>query len=297
MSFAENVKAELVLQARKLTCCKKAFAYGLLINSFPGEGGMINFETEIQAVKEDAVVAIKEQFGKEAEVTEKSRMGHIRYILSFSARSASEVLGRLCGEGTINEALGFRCENCRVSFLRGAFLASATVSDPMKSYHLEFNLKDAQRAKMLFSEFRAAGFEPKIAHRRNGVGLYFKESEAIEDMLTYLGASKMLFECMNDKILRELRNDTNRRANCETGNIAKAVNASQEIISAIKKLEANGLLASLPDELCETARIRTENPEASLSEMCSMFSPPLSKSGLNHRFIKIKKFAEEIGEN
>ncbi|MEE0968657.1 MAG: DNA-binding protein WhiA [Clostridia bacterium] len=104
----------------------------------------------------------------------------------------------------------------------------------------------------------------------------------------------MLFECMNDKILREIRNDTNRRANCETGNIMKAVNASQEIITAIKKIENAGLLEALPEDLRKTAEIRMDFPEASLSEMCSKFTPTLSKSGLNHRLTRIKKFAEDI---
>ena len=104
----------------------------------------------------------------------------------------------------------------------------------------------------------------------------------------------MLFECMNDKIFREIRNDENRKANCEAGNIAKSVNASQEVLAALKKIEKAGVMPSLPEELFETARLRKENPEASLSELCSMFSPPLSKSGLSHRLAKIKKFADDI---
>ena len=296
MSFSENVKGELALQARKLTCCKKAFAYGLLVNSYPAEDGSIIFETEQESVFSEALVAFGEQFGAKLGQSEKLRFGNLRHILTFRSRSAAELLGRLDVEDSFEKAVGFRCDNCRAFFLRGVFLACGGVSDPMKSYHLEFSLKTASRAKLLFAELVKSGFEPKIANRRSGVGLYFKESGSIEDILTYLGASKMLFECMNDKILREIRNDTNRRANCETGNIAKAVSASQEIIGAIRRLDEAGLLAALPDDLRETARLREEYPEASLSEMCSMFSPPLSKSGLNHRFTKIKKFAEDIGK-
>ena len=294
MSFCENAKEELSLQQRKLTCCKKAFAYGLLINTFPEDEASLAFETEQECVSKDAALAIKEQFGREVQIKERNRIGHLRYVLSFDSRSGAENLRKIDREeGSFSSVIGFRCESCRMHFLKGVFLAAASVSDPMKSYHLEFHIKDATRAKLLFAELREAGFSPKIANRKNSVGLYFKESGAIEDILTYIGASKMLFECMNDKILREIRNDTNRRANCETGNIAKSVSSSQEIIAAIKKLEEAGLLAALPDELCETAKLRRENPEASLSEMCLMFSPPLSKSGLNHRLSKIKKFAAE----
>ncbi len=296
MSFSENVKKELSLFGTKLTCCRKAFAYGALMNSFPAADGSISFASEQAEVLEAVKNAFTEQFRAECNVEETSRFGHRRYILSFKSSSASELLLRM-GSGTkLSEIVGFRCENCRISFLRGLFLASANVSDPMKMYHLEFSLKNAERAKLVFEELREAGFEAKIANRKNGIGLYFKDSGSIEDILTYLGASKMLFECMNDKILREIRNDTNRRANCETGNIMKAVNASQDILSSIKRIEEAGLFGTLSEDLRVTAEIRREYPEASLTELCGKFSPTLSKSGLNHRLQRIKKIAEEIGK-
>lgn len=295
MSFSENVKNELALSPKK-TCCKKAFVFGLLINTTLSDNGGICFECEHTSVADAAEAVIGDLFGKKPQRSEKNRFGHTRFCCEFYSRSASELLLNLGESESFASSIGFRCEDCRISFLRGAFLASATVSDPLKSYHLEFAIKDAKRAKLLYAELRQIGAEAKIVERKNGVGLYFKGSEPIEEILTYLGASKMLFECMNDKILRELRNESNRRANCEAGNIAKSVNASQEIISAIKKIERAGLLEALPDELRETARLRLENPEATLSEICSMFLPPLSKSGLSHRFAKIKIFAENLGE-
>lgn len=294
MSFSENVKKELASQLPRKTCCRKAFVFGLLLNSYPDESGAVTFESESESVTEAAYSAFKEQFGREPERSERKRFGNIRTGLSISSRSASDILLGLDASGAFSDAVGFRCDDCRLCFLRGAFLSAANVSDPMKSYHLEFSVKNAHTAKLLWGELREMGFEAKIANRRASVGLYFKESGAIEDILTYLGASKMLFECMNDKIFREIRNDENRKANCEAGNIAKSVNASQEVLAALKKIEKAGLMPSLPEELFETARLRKENPEASLSELCSMFSPPLSKSGLSHRLAKIKKFADDI---
>ena len=241
-------------------------------------------------------MAFREQFGKEPTKSEKSRMGHKRVCISFASRSASALLLNIEDAESLSDEIGFRCDECKLYFMRGVFLSSASVSDPMKSYHLEFTVKNAKIARLFFSELRSAGFEAKITNRKSGVGLYFKGSESIEDILTYLGASKMLFECMNDKIFRDIRNESNRRANCEAGNIAKSVNAAQDVLAAIKKIENAGLLPALPDDLRETARLRMENPEASLSEICSMFLPPLSKSGLSHRFAKIKKFAEDIGK-
>ncbi len=296
MSFSENVKEELLRELPKKTCCRKAFIFGLLINSVPTEDGSIIFESEQECVWNGAIAVFHEQFGKEPNVSEKSRMGHRRVCVSFASKSVSACLSQLEDAEQLSEEIGFRCDECKLFFMRGVFLSSASVSDPMKSYHLEFSLKNAKIARLLFSELRSVGFEAKITNRKNGIGLYFKGSESIEDILTYLGASKMLFECMNDKIFRDIRNESNRRANCEAGNIAKSVNAAQEMLAAIKKIEREGLLPALPDDLRETAKLRMENPEASLSEICSMFLPPLSKSGLSHRFAKIKKFAEDIDE-
>ncbi len=296
MSFSENVKEELLRELPKKTCCRKAFIFGLLINTQPNEDGVITFESEQECVWNAAITAFREQFGKEPTKSEKSRMGHKRVCISFASRSASALLSNIEDAESLSDEIGFRCDECKLYFMRGVFLSSASVSDPMKSYHLEFTVKNAKIARLFFSELRSAGFEAKITNRKSGVGLYFKGSESIEDILTYLGASKMLFECMNDKIFRDIRNESNRRANCEAGNIAKSVNAAQDVLAAIKKIENAGLLPALPDDLRETARLRMENPEASLSEICLMFLPPLSKSGLSHRFAKIKKFAEDIGK-
>ncbi len=291
MSFAENVKKELAAKREKLTCCRKAFVFGLFINS-DAENPSVG--TENETLRDEICALIKEQFGKEPTVTERNRVGHIRYVLSVRSPSCSAVLSGMESGKSAENAVGFRCEKCRESFIRGAFLTSAGVSDPLKSYHLEFRIKNAVRAKMLYSELSEAGFVPKIADRRGCVGLYYKGSEAIEDILTYIGASKMLFECMNDKILRDIRNDANRRANCETGNIAKSVGASLDVGEAIKTIREAGLFPALSDELSEAARLREENPSASLSELCAMFGKPISKSGLAHRFRRIKDFAAEI---
>lgn len=295
MSFSENIKNELAEQPRKTTCCKKAFAYGLLINSDISDNEEITFITEHLQTAHEAEVAFSEQFKRPLEISESTRIGHRRLNIRFSSHSAAETLRLLDTDGDegIESILNFRCDNCRAHFLRGAFLSSASVNDPLKSYHLEFLLHNAVRAKKLHLLLSSVGFAPKIAIRRSGTGLYFKNSTAIEDIFTYIGAATMIFECMNDKILREIRNDTNRRANCETGNIASVVKASQNVILAIKKLEALGLLSALPDELKKTADIRMAYPEASLSEICRKFSPPLSKSGLSHRLEKIRIIAEE----
>ena len=113
-------------------------------------------------------------------------------------------------------------------------------------------------------------------------------------MLTYLGNVKSVFDLMNAKIEREIRNSVNRSTNCVAGNISKSVSAAQNQIAAIAKIEGAGKLAMLPDELFDTAKLRMENPSASLAELARLHNPPISKSGLTHRISKIIEYSEEI---
>ncbi len=294
MSFASNVKDELISGQIKQTCCKKAFIYGLLINADLLGDGEIEFSTEHQKTVDEIKTLFLEILKKQLTITTKNRAGNIRYFIKFTSKSAENILLQFSednekGQG-FSEILNFRCDNCRAYFLRGAFIAAANVSDPLKSYHLEFTVKNAVTAKKLYELLRDIGYPPKIAKRKSGTGLYYKDSTSNEDILAFIGASTMMFECMNDKIIRDIRNDINRRSNCETVNLARAVNASQEIVNIIKKLEKEGRLEALSDELRETAALRAENTELSLSELAKLFNPPLTKSGLNHRLNKIKEF-------
>ena len=164
----------------------------------------------------------------------------------------------------------------------------------MTGYHLEIKFKDAKIAKRIYQVLVEEGIPPKIVNRKTSVGLYYKNSGGIEDMLTYLGGMKSLFDLMNAKIERDIRNSVNRSTNCVAGNISKSVDAAQKQIAAINEIESAGKLAMLPDELFDTAKLRMDNPSASLAELARLHNPPISKSGLTHRISKIIEYAEEI---
>ena len=295
MSFSDGLKTELLQKTVKSpTCCKKAFFYGLML------AATLDGDTISLTLSHCDTAELFEEFAlgqgaKSIKMSKKTRFGRDFYTISFVSRTIAEKISIIQSESgeLLKDMVGFRCDSCISFYLRGAFIATSSVSDPKTSYHMEFTVGDVQSAKKFYSLLSQLGYQPKTANRRGGVGLYFKKSETIEDIIGIMGASSFIFECMNDKLIRELKNDINRRANCEMGNLSKSVNAAREIIDAIEKIEAAGLLEALPDDLRETARIRIENPEASLSEMCSMFSPTLSKSGLNHRIQKIKEIARK----
>ncbi len=195
------------------------------------------------------------------------------------------------------------------AFLRGVFVSCGSVTDPNKRYHLEIVLHDSGRARLLHEFICEHGMAVKttVRSRRSRVTtedgtvlptetlvIYAKESELIEDFLTYIGAGNHSMEIMQIKIMRDFRNRVNRSVNCESANLDKTIDAAQKSIEDIELIYAEKGAEWLSEELRETAELRTEYPEMALSELCGMFKKPLSRSGLNHRLKKLSRLAEEI---
>ena len=187
----------------------------------------------------------------------------------------------------------FGCDSCRSAFLRGSFLALGTVNDPHKSFHMEWKLAPA-RARLLSAVLSDQGYPPRMITRTEYVGVYYKDSAAIEDLITLMGSSTVLFEVINSRIERDIRNNENRATNCVARNIEKTIAAATRQMEAINRLVETGKLASLPASLQETAALRYANPDASLDELVTLHSPSISKSGLNHRLKKIVDAADDL---
>lgn len=179
-------------------------------------------------------------------------------------------------------------------FVAGAFLACGSVNDPEKEYHLEFTVADEQLANELIVLLGDIGVTARLALRRRQHIVYIKGSESIEDTLTFIGASKCTLDIINVKIYKDIRNKANRIANCDSANIDKMVNASMKQIKDISIIKEKKGLDSLPDDLQEIAHLRLENPTMSLRDICENLSEPISRSGVNHRFQRIAKIADDI---
>ena len=182
---------------------------------------------------------------------------------------------------------------CRASFLRGAFLAGGSVTDPDKSCHLEFLTGHAAVSREVHALMLEMGFSPREAGRGGGVITYFKQAEAIEDVLTTMGAPLAAMGVMQSKMEKDMRNAVNRRVNCDNANLDKIVAASGGQLEAIRQIEREYGLTSLPETLLETAMLRISNPEASLADLAKLADPPVSKSCMSHR---MKKLLEYKGE-
>ena len=184
-------------------------------------------------------------------------------------------------------------EHCRTAFLRGAFLAGGSVTDPMKGYHLELATSHYYVGRELPALLREAGFEPKETERKGNHVVYFKHSDHIEDFLTFLGAPVSAMAVMAAKIERDLRGSVNRQVNCDSANLDKTVAAAREQLAAIDRLRDAGRLDSLPDKLREVAALRLAHPEDTLAQLAERCDPPITKSALNHRLRKLVELGRE----
>lgn len=180
------------------------------------------------------------------------------------------------------------------AYIRGAFLGGGSVTNPEKNYHLEFVTHSEEYAHDLCELINSCGLNSKVIQRKNSFIVYVKEGEQIVDILNIMGAHSCLLELENIRIMKEMRNNVNRLVNCETANLSKTVNAAVRQVESIKLIQSKIGLKRLPQNLREIAELRLEYPDESLKELGEMLTPPVGKSGVNHRLRKIEKIAEEL---
>ena len=299
MSFSGDAKLELCRDTIQRTCCARAEAYGVLLycNTFtPRE---IRIITENREFAHRLPRLFHRAFGTTFDRLPEEDAGRGKYILQITAGDKlHRIIDTLGYDPRQNMVLHINFglleeECCRAAFLRGAFLAGGSVTDPEKRYHLELATSHVQASRELDALLRDMGYAPKDVARSGYQVTYFKNSEQIEDLLTAMGAPVAAMEIMNAKVEKDLRNGVNRRVNCDAANAGKVVDAAQEQLEAIGRLHAMGKIQDLPEKLKETIVLRETYPELSLSELAAEFDPPISKSALNHRLRKLMELAGE----
>lgn len=296
MSFAANVKNELAMLDGSEECCSDAEAYGMLIMGRSFTSRNISLQTENEAVAERYAKAI-ENIIFEAPSVETSAAGKITVQVSTSAkcREILEYFGHTGKEPSLHiNRSNLEDECCQRAFLRGAFLSCGAVTDPNKNYHFEFSIPFMNLTKDFSALLREMEFSPKQVIRKGGYVIYFKESETIEDLLTTMGAINSSLEIMEVKVIKDVRNRVNRKTNCETANLTKTINAACKQIEEIEFIEETMGMDYLPEDLSKIAQLRKENPDVSLGELGQLLSPPLSRSGVNHRMKRIRAIYENL---
>ena len=176
---------------------------------------------------------------------------------------------------------------------RGIFLGSGSVNNPENKYHLEIILSNKRNAQIIKELLEKMQIHLKELERKNGYSLYIKEGEEISKFLAFIGANSSVLKFEEIRVIREIKNNVNRKVNCETANLNKTINASVKQIEAIKKLKATGKFKNLSANLKEVANLRLKNPDASLVELGQMLENPIGKSGVNHRLNQLIELARK----
>ena len=295
MSFSAEVKAELCRAPLNRRCCAQAEAYGVLLYCNTFSGGEVRIMTESGAFARRLPALFKKAFKLSFD---RLPEGEGKQIFSITDPAKLSVIRQTYGEegGGLALHINFAVLEescCRVSFLRGAFLAGGSVTDPRKSYHLELATSHQSVSREMVALMREMELEPKAASRKGNAVIYFKQSDRIEDLLTAIGAPVCAMEVMNAKLEKDLRGSVNRRVNCDAANLDKAVEAALIQVEAIRRLEERGELAQLPDKLREAARLRLDHPEDTLAQLAEQCDPPVTKSALNHRLRKLVELGRE----
>jgi DNA-binding protein WhiA len=294
MSFAFEAKTELCAIPVEKECCKKALLLGILTFAGVKNGSGIKFSTENPAVKELTEKIVSELYNAEISVTATKRNKSDLYTLEIKNCAAMlEDMGINTMAMHINYSL-LKRDCCKRAFIRGAFLGSGSVTDPDKSYHMEISTRHLTLKEEFPRLTMKFGIKLKTTQRSGCHIFYLKGSEKIQDMLTLMGANKTTLKFIDVKITREVRNDINRRQNCEFANMDKTVNAASKQKAAIDRINTTIGLDLLPADLEALAWARLENMEVSLRELGEMMEPPLNKSAVNRRMKKIMEIANEL---
>lgn len=296
LSYTSQLKREILSGKQWRGSYKKQLAYGLLHFSqhfSPENVSITTMEAQVARFYAALIPHLVPLLGT-ITTTQTETAGKAAYTVRVDDRMDRlhllNYFAMLYPEGVTFDLLGG--EHGTGAFLAGAFLACGSLADPQKKYHLEYALFEPEKLSFLTEMLSEVGFLPRVAARRELPLVYFHDSQQIEDILTFLGCPRLSLELMGVKIVKERRNAANRASNCDSANIDKIVGAASGQLAAIKKILKNLGEDALPDELRELALLRLNEPELSLRELGQKLNPPLSRSGVNHRLVRLVEMAD-----
>jgi len=304
LSFSNDVKNELSRLETNEVCCDKAELLGVLRMSgaivIRGMNIGIHFSTENAALARRVLQILKNNYQVQTEVVitrsrrlKKNNRYQVRVLPAPQVNIAMTELQLLSMESDLkNPILTKQC--CKRAFLRGAFLGGGSISRPSSDYHLEMVTGNEDFAHSIIKVMHTFSMKAKLTDRKNDFIVYLKDGESITNFLRVIGAHNSMMEFEGVRVLKEMRNNVNRRVNCETANLGKVVKAAVRQVNCIKFIDEHMGLSELPEALQETARLRLEYPEASLNELVE-YSGGIGKSGINHRLKKLQEMAIGLG--
>lgn len=300
MSFSQDVKNEILRHRISKPCCSVAAAYAVAcFGKYFDDRGIV-LQTENEGVAAFAQKLYR-RCGIRGDVLRKERP--TGPVFEFSVKDVVEVerllelFGHTGKEPTLRiRPENFKCQHCVQSFIAAAFLCCGTMTDPEKSYNLEFLSTRHYLSQQLEAMLAEHDFNPHRALRKGANTVYIKSADHIEDLLTFMGAGNAAMRIMDQRMYNDMRNKTNRLSNCETANLGKSVQAAVQVQLAIEKLQAAGAMSTLPENLRLTAKLRMQYPDLPLAKLAQKFDSPVSKAGLSHRLKRIQEAARRLDE-
>ena len=314
MSFSSKVKEELSKECNSPRHC--CIAETAAIISMCGkvifdekDHVRIEIHTENVTVARKCFTLLKKTYNINTDVSIRHSSGlnkNRSYILSVNDDETARKILMTCRlmkpfgvieeDFSISDSLIIQRECCKRAFIRGAFLAAGSVSDPVKTYHFEIVCLSEAKAKQLQMIMETFNINARVIKRRKYFVVYVKDSSQVVDLLNIMGAYNALMDMENVRIVKDMRNNVNRKVNCETANINKTVSAAVKQIEDIRFIQMSSAFDELPESLQEMAELRVRYPEATLAELGQLLDTPVGKSGVNHRLKKISLFADELRE-
>jgi len=295
MSFYTEVKEEAaqIISPEKHCRIAELSAFFAFYAKNPSDGGRAYlFSPENEQAYRKCFTLLTKAFNIETEFLGETAEGLREYtVFSPDTPGFNKVMSAV---SLNNSAQILSKDCCRRAFLRGAFLSAGFISDPNTGYHFEITVLDESKANLLIGLFEGFGIKARKSVRKKQFVVYIKESEAISDVLNVIGAHKAMLTLVETRIVKDVRNDVNRRNNFDTANITKAVHAASRQIEDISYIRQTEGFDNLPGALREIAEVRLMNPESSLTELGGMLNPPVGKSGVNHRLRKLSEYAEAL---
>ena len=314
MSFSSKVKEELSKECNSPRHC--CIAETAAIISMCGkvifdekDHVRIEIHTENVTVARKYFTLLKKTYNINTDISIRHSSGlnkNRSYVLSVNDDETARKILMTCRlmkpfgvieeDFSISDSLIIQRECCKRAFIRGAFLAAGSVSDPVKTYHFEIVCLSEAKAKQLQMIMETFNINARVIKRRKYFVVYVKDSSQVVDLLNIMGAYNALMDMENVRIVKDMRNNVNRKVNCETANINKTVSAAVKQIEDIRFIQMSSAFDELPESLQEMAELRVRYPEATLAELGQLLDTPVGKSGVNHRLKKISLFADELRE-
>ena len=314
MSFSGKIKEELARQWSEARHCQIAELAAIIsmcgkVSIDSRENYSIKVRTENVSVARKYFTLLKKTYNINTDISirHSSSLNKNRsYVLSVNDDETARKILMTCRlmkpfgvieeDFSISDSLIIQRECCKRAFIRGAFLAAGSVSDPVKTYHFEIVCLSEAKAKQLQMIMETFNINARVIKRRKYFVVYVKDSSQVVDLLNIMGAYNALMDMENVRIVKDMRNNVNRKVNCETANINKTVSAAVKQIEDIRFIQMSSAFDELPESLQEMAELRVRYPEATLAELGQLLDTPVGKSGVNHRLKKISLFADELRE-